>query len=126
MDRHSTLEKLEGSVWADHDFDSHLVRRCHQLRKVPLDKLTVEDLRILIGQQIGLKFLVDIAIEKLTADILAEGDFYPGDLLKSVIDIDEEYWADSKDQKTAITNLIKQNLDKIKDADIGIHLFYKP
>jgi CDI immunity proteins len=123
MDRHSTLEKLENSVWADPDFDSHLVRRCHQLRKVPLDKLTVEDLRILIGQQIGLKFLVDLAIEKLTADILAEGDFYPGDLLKSVIDIDKKYWDNSKDQKTTITNLINQNLDKVKDAGIEINMF---
>jgi hypothetical protein len=75
MDRHSTLEKLESSVWAKPDFDSHLVNRCHQLRKVPLNKLTVEDLRILIGQQIGLKFIVAIAIEKLSVDILAEGAF---------------------------------------------------
>ncbi len=126
MNRHSTLEKLENSVWADPDFDSHLIRRCHQLRKVPLDKLTVEDLRILIGQQIGLKFLLDVAIEKLTADILAEGDFYPGDLLKSVIDIDKKYWADNKDQKATITNLINQNLDKVKDADIEINFFYIP
>ena len=126
MDRQSTLEKLESSVWAAPDFDSHLVRRCHELRKIPLDKLTVEDLRILIGQQIGLKFLVDIAIEKLTADILAEGDFYPGDLLKSVIDIDKKYWSDNKEQKATITNLITQNLDTVKDADIDINGFYKP
>lgn len=123
MDRHSTLEKLENSVWANSDFKSHLVQRCHQLRKIPLDKLTVEDLRILIGQQIGLKFIVDIAIEKLTADILAEGDFYPGDLLKSVIGIDKKYWDNSISQKATITNLINQNLDKVKDADIEIKMF---
>ena len=61
-----------------------------------------------------------------TANSKLEGDFYPGDLLKSVIDIDKKYSVDNKDQKATITNLITQNLENIKDADIEINFFYKP
>lgn len=124
MDRHSSLEILEKSVWIDSDFNSHLVRRCHALRKISIDKLTVEDLRLLIGQQISLKFLVDIAIEKLTADILVEGDLYPGDLLQNVLDIDSKYWVDNKTKWTAIDNLLKQNADRLQDGKLKTEKFY--
>jgi len=125
MDRKSTLETLDKLNWDKPDFDSHLVRRCHELIKIPLDKLTVEDLRLLIGQQIGLKYLVDIAIEKLTADILAEGDFYPGDLLQSVLSIDSKYWADNKNKWVAIDKLLRQNTDALQDVKLETENFYK-
>lgn len=125
MDRTRTLEQLENSKWADHDFETNLVRRCHELRKIPLDQLETEDLRLLIGQQIGLKFLLDLAVEKLTLDILAEGDYYPGDLLKSVLTIDNSYWKENKSQWQAIDNLIQNNRDIIQQTDLDMNLFYK-
>lgn len=125
MDRNLTLEQLENSKWVDHDFETNLVKRCHELRKIPVDKLEIEDLRLLIGQQIGLKYLVDLAVEKLTADILAEGDYYPGDLLKSVLTIDSSYWKDNKNQWLIIDNLLKQNQEKIEQADLNVDVFYQ-
>ncbi|MBL7936477.1 MAG: hypothetical protein JNM51_11795 [Bacteroidia bacterium] len=124
MDRNSTLEQLENSKWVDYDFETNLIKRCHQLRKIPVDKLEIEDLRLLIGQQIGLKFLVDLAVEKLTADILAEGDYYPGDLLNSILSIDSSYWLDNKTQWTNIDNLIKHNQDKLQDVGLKTEKFY--
>jgi CDI immunity proteins len=80
-----TLDQLEGVVWGEPTYDSHLVTTCHRLRTKPVDEFSVEDLRIMIGQRIGLPHLVPLAVAALERDPLAEGDFYPGDLLASVI-----------------------------------------
>ena len=50
----------------------------------------VEDLQIMIGQQIGLPYLVPITLQRLRANVLAEGAFYPGDLLANVLRVDEQ------------------------------------
>jgi hypothetical protein len=50
--------------------------------------LTVEDLRILLGQNVGVAILSPIAIDRLESDPLAEGDFYPGDLLVAALQLD--------------------------------------
>jgi hypothetical protein len=47
----------------------------------------------MIGQQIGLPFLIPIAIEALEIDPLAEGDHYPGDLLEAVLSVEDSFWA---------------------------------
>jgi len=124
MDRNSTIEQLENSKWVDSDFETNLTKRCHQLRKIAVDKLEIEDLRLLIGQQIGLKYLVDLAVEKLTADILAEGDYYPGDLLNSILSIDSSYWVDNETQWSSIDNLMKHNQDKLQDVGLKTEKFY--
>lgn len=80
-----TLEQLEGVVWGKPTFDSYLVTTCHRLRTKPLDEFSVEDLRIMIGQEIGLPHLVPLAVAVLEREPVAEGDYYPGDLLASVI-----------------------------------------
>ncbi len=80
-----TLEELEGKIWPEDEFGSNLTRTCCQLRKKPVDEFTVEDLRIMIGQSIGLQFLLPQAMELLDRNPAAEGDYYPGDLLVSVI-----------------------------------------
>ena len=82
--RQKTLENLEKNFWVESDGDSHLQRRCHELRKIPLGSLTTEDLRLMIGQQIGLDYLIPLALEVLTFDLFAAGDFFDGDLLKNV------------------------------------------
>lgn len=82
---HLTLEQLEKDVWQEPEFHSYLVVNCHQLRKKRLCDFTVEDLRIMIGQEIGLKFLVPKAIEALSKNPFAGGDFYDGDLLVQVL-----------------------------------------
>lgn len=79
-----SLEALEGAVWPAPDFDSSVVTRVHQLRKVPLGGLGVEDLRLLIGQKVGLGLLLPLALDVLEEEPFASGDFYPGDLLFAV------------------------------------------
>lgn len=86
-----TLEQLEEQSFVEPEFESYLVMTCHRLWKKPIDNFSVEDLRIMIGQNLGLEHLVPIALKVLREDPLAEGDFFPGDLLSNVISCDEEY-----------------------------------
>ncbi len=124
MDTQHSIEKLEGQIWPEHEFETELVKRCHDLRKMPLDKLSIEDLRLLIGQQVGLQFILDIAISRLSQDILSEGDLYPGDLLQSLLNVDPKYWADNAKHWTAIDELLLKNLDIIDDNNIKTEIFY--
>tara|TARA_R110001592_G_scaffold111392_2_gene308528 strand:- start:31 stop:573 length:543 start_codon:yes stop_codon:yes gene_type:complete len=104
-----TLENLEKDYWAAPTYDSQLVKSCHKLRKKPLKNYETEDLRIMIGQNIGLKYLIPLALEALKDDILVEGDFYAGDLLKSVLTSDIEYWSVEQDAFTKLQEIISEN-----------------
>ena len=92
IDYSLSLEILESDIWSEPNYNSHLFTRCHELRKIPLNQFTVEDLRILIGQNLSLDYLIPIAIERLENDPWCRGDFYDGDLLKNVLKINSEYW----------------------------------
>lgn len=84
----STLEELEGVRWGEPEFVSRLVVTCHSLRKKPVEEFSIEDLRIMIGQSIGLPHLLPRAAAVLEANPLAEGDHYPGDLLSAILQSD--------------------------------------
>lgn len=84
----ATLEQLENDDWGEPEFGSHLVTECHRLRRKPIDEFTVEEHRLMIGQNIGLAFLLPAALGHLNTDPLAAGDFYAGDLLRAVISCD--------------------------------------
>jgi hypothetical protein len=114
-DLSKSLEQLEGDRWRPPEYESHLVREAHRLRTVPIGKLTVENLRLLLGQQIGTNWLMPLALAKLSQDPLAEGDFYPGDLLSSVLDINATYWSDHPDDLLALWG-VREALDELRDT----------
>ena len=65
-------DELEGNAWNPPEYEATLVTTCHRLRKVP------------IGQQIGLLWLVPLALSVVEREPMAEGDCYPGDLLAAL------------------------------------------
>jgi hypothetical protein len=91
----STIEDLEDDRWGEPDYSSHVVGECHRLRKVRLRLFTIENLRIMLGQNIGSRYLVPIALEHLEVEPFVEGDFYPGDLLCNVLSLPRSFWADN-------------------------------
>ena len=117
FDRSKTLQELEGSDWGEPDFDSHLVTTCHRLRRVPLDEFTLEDLRIMICQDIGLTFLVPIAVEHLEHNPLTEGDFYAGDLLNAVLGIEESYWVEHAEIIRRVRAVVTRSKDMLTSLD---------
>ena len=84
--RDRSLEDLERDRWpALPAHSSRLVSTAHALRCRPIGGLTVENLRLLIGQDVGLAHLLPLALEVLRDDPMAEGDMYEGDLLSAVL-----------------------------------------
>ena len=92
ISRNSTIEELEDDCWAAPNFPSHLVDECPHLRKLQLGLFTIENLRILLGQNIGSQYLVPIALEHLEAEPFVRGDFYPSDLLCNVLSLPAKFW----------------------------------
>jgi hypothetical protein len=97
FDRSKTLEQLDGERWGKPAFPSHVVTEVHRLRLVPLEAFTTENLRIMIGQQLGLQYLLPLAIERLEGDPWISGDFFKGDLLKAVLSVKPTFWATRPD-----------------------------
>jgi len=121
-----SLQSLEKKDWGTpEDSDSYLVRTVSSLRKVPLQQYSVEDVRIMIGQNEGLDYLVRVAVEILRNDLFAEGDYYPGDLLKNVLNIKPSFWMRNQDLWRDINELIKNRLDELTAHKIPIDKFYK-
>lgn len=114
-----TLESLEKKIWSslDNDEGSYLVKTCNSLRKKQLRNFSVEDLRIMIGQNIGLEFLIPLALDVLKDNILAEGDFYEGDLLNSVLTSDRKYWEKSTEFWRTLIDLFERDEQTLKDFD---------
>jgi hypothetical protein len=92
FDRNKSLQELDGEDWGEPQYDSGLVIECHRLHRIPLRDFTAGNLRIMIGQQFGLEYLVPLALELLWINPRVEGDFYEGDLLCSVLKVDPKFW----------------------------------
>jgi hypothetical protein len=109
-----SLEQLEKNYWNDpKKFPTPLVEKCYNFRKIPVKDLSTGQLRTLIGQNIGLPYLIPLAIEILKTDILAEGDFYPGDLLNSVISADNSFWKNNKTLWNEVIYLLEVHKQKL-------------
>jgi len=114
FDINQSLEQLENDFWKEPEtFPTGLVENCFRFRKIPLKSLSTEQLRLLIGQKIGLDYLVPIAIERLKKDILTEGNFYPGDLLNSVISSGTSFWKKNKILWKEMVYLLEVNKQRL-------------
>jgi len=107
-----SLEELENEKWNKPDFDSNLAKQCHHLWSVPLSELSVDNLRMLIGQKIGLNFLVPVALDILAVNPLAKGEMYKGDLLANVAAIPDSFWKNHPELNNQIVE-IKSDLEII-------------
>ncbi len=113
----NTLEELEGEIWNEPDYGSYLATSCHNLRKKPVDEFTVEDLRIMIGQNIDFSHLMPKAIEVLEANPLVMGDYYAGDLLSSVIAVDDDFLHRNRNQASKIISIAESAISSTEPID---------
>jgi len=110
-----SLQELDNKNLPISNFESHLVDECIRLYKLPLSNLSIENLRLLIGQNIGLKFLVPIALSELESNPLSEGDLYAGDLLESLIKLPSSFWQQFPDYNNRIVE-IKITIESIANT----------
>jgi hypothetical protein len=116
--REQSLEQIDGKPWGDPPADAtRLVAAVHRLRQVPIRSLDAEGLRLLIGQHQSLDALVPLAIERLEVDPLAEGDYYPGDLLAAVLAVPADHWHANPQQRDRLSPV----LDAVTDPHGELH-----
>ena len=123
FDRSKTLDSLDPPAWGEPNHTSHLVTTCHRLRKTPLSDLNPADIRILIGQQIGLTWLVPMAFEVLDNDLLMEAEFYEGDLLVHLLRLPEEYWRDHPGQVEQLSSMLASESRPLEEFADDIRAF---
>lgn len=112
---HRTVDEVDPPAWGAPPPDATgLMLLGYELRRKRLDELTVEDLRLGIGQEIALAHLMPLAIPVLHHDPRAEGDFYPGDLLASVLRVDARFWEGNTDLAAEVRSIV-DGLDKPPD-----------
>ncbi|MFF3849609.1 contact-dependent growth inhibition system immunity protein [Streptomyces sp. NPDC002328] len=112
MNRDLSLEELERDRWSvPSGGETRLMATVRQLRRNPIGCLTVEDMRLLIGQDVGLAYLLPLAVEVLRVDPLAEGDMYEGDLLAAVLTRSAEVWSESPELKRDVRLIVSELAD---------------
>lgn len=120
MSQQQSLEQLESNYWGEPPKDApRLIKLCYSLRKRPIKSLEIEELRVLISQDIGLNYLIPLAIKNLERDILLEGDFYPGDLLLSVLGIESKAWQSLDLAREKLYKLIQKQRSKLETVSIN-------
>jgi hypothetical protein len=115
-----TLEELDGQVWGEPEWESHLVLECHRLRRVPLQEFTPADLRIMIGQSIDLEFLAPLALQALIDDPLLDAELYSGDLLSALLRSDAAFWSAHRDLRAELARIAevgKARFDALDKSD---------
>ena len=113
--RQKSIENLEKDYWGQPPKDATtLVDRVHRLRTIQIEQLTPGDIRLLIGQNVGLKFLIPVALDLLREDLFMDTDFYNGDLLKYVMRVDNDFWDANNELNEELNDLLKSYSDADK------------
>ncbi|MFH6605181.1 contact-dependent growth inhibition system immunity protein [Maribacter algicola] len=111
-----SIEQLEKDIWKKpSEFPTDMVEKCYRFRKISIAELTNEQIRLLIFQQIGVEYLIGIALEKLERNILTECDFYEGDLLVAVSSLPTEFWNENQTEFLTFKNIVELNSELIKN-----------
>lgn len=119
FDHNKSLQDLENSDWGEPKSDSSLEKKCLQLRRVPLRDLKGSDLLRLISQDIGIEYLIPLAIELLRVDPLADRDVYPGSLLGALLEASNKYWDKNPNLREEVEKMYNKILINEKnDEDI--------
>ncbi|MGV9340400.1 contact-dependent growth inhibition system immunity protein [Streptomyces sp. NPDC003688] len=105
-----TLDDLDPPRWSPPAPDAtRLVRKVHELRRVPLRALGPADLRTLVSQRVGLPYVLPLAVRLLLEEPLLDACFYEGDLLLATTQVPASAWTFLPDLaerlRTAITAL---------------------
>jgi hypothetical protein len=113
--RFKSLEILEGENLAQVSKEqSSIVKRLCTLWKTPVYEFEVDDIRFMIGQGHGLKYMLIEAIALLEENLLTEGDYYQGDLLNAVLELNATQWGQFKEQWDKVDSLLQVQIEHLR------------
>jgi hypothetical protein len=112
--RNRTLEELEGRSTPRPQENTYLLQTVDRLRHVPLREFSAEDLRIMIGQNAGLQYLVPLALERLQRHSLTHGDYFPGDLLAAMLRADHKFWREQPQWRAQLQEIAERTIATLR------------
>lgn len=103
-----------------------VIRRLYDARQKPLAELTPAEVRLLINRSDAQKLplipeLMSVALDLLTENILIEADYYPGDLLYTVLKQSSTFWQGHTELHQRLTKLItaeREKLDRLLEGSM--------
>lgn len=108
-----SLSEIDDLTIEQPEYKSHLIQACEELYHKPLKDFSIEDLRIMIGQNIGLIYLIPLAIEELQINPLVSGELYSGDLLHSVLTSNPAFWRENVALRNNIKDIICNTISNL-------------
>lgn len=113
------LDELE-SVYTPRPEENHsdLIKRIYRTRQKKLSEYIVEDYRLMIGQKQGLEYLIPLALNILEKNPFLEGDYYEGDLLKSLLDCGCDFWKGHLKEAKMMDEVVKIAYGLIDGLDV--------
>ncbi len=119
MEGNESLEPLSPPEGAK----SSVSTGCEALFQKPIADLSIEDIRLLLSQDIGIRFLIPLAIEHLRNNAFAQCAYYPGDLLSAVMRIPPEFWAKHEETYWEVSEIASGLLPTLKKLEEEIQKF---
>ena len=83
-----------------------------------IDAFSLEDIRFMIGQELGIVYLLPKAFEYLEKDIFLDASYYEGDLLSVVLKLPSKFWKNNPVERDKVLNLLRLNQDRIESLDV--------
>ena len=92
-----------------------MIDQVHRLRIIQIERLEPKEIRLLIGQEVGLKYLIPVAFDILRDDLFIDTELFEGDLLQNVIKVDIDFWDNNNELKNELDDLLKSYSDADKE-----------
>ncbi len=115
---YKSLRDIEGRDLPFPLYQSYLCDICSRLWKTPLEDFTIEDIRVMLSQKLGLSVLVPMAIKIIENNPLAQGDFYPGDLLITLLTTCDNYISIDNTLQERIKSVVNRAIFLIDQKEI--------
>ena len=103
------LEKSLSEIYGwtpQNEPDTYVIRTAARAMQKPLKDLTAEEIRLLIGQKIGLRELLPLAVNILRNDPWIQTCYYAGDLLEQCRRLDKIDWNECPDAYAAFRKIM--------------------
>ena len=92
---------------------SSIQLRTYELYSRKLQDYELDDIRFMIIQKQGLKYLIPIALVYLKEELLVEAMYYEGDVLSSVLLVDRTFWVKNLKLYSEVYQVLLENKEKL-------------
>jgi hypothetical protein len=103
-----TVRVLLGLPKSFPPYETPLIEKCEAALETPLDELSLQQMRLLINQGIGLDLLMPRALDVLDRDPAISVTFFEGDLLRACLTAPPEFWSRRGEQAARLAGIARR------------------